>query len=535
MARRGEAMSVVEDLQRAARRHPKRLALVNESHALTFGDLWYLVGRARDHLRGLGLEAGDCTVLVAGNGAEYVVAFFAVLAAGGVVAPIDSKSTAPEIERASEACHARMVLCRGDGVAAADICLPLVPLEGFADVTAYMSGDRIEGQSAPVVADEPAAHFLTSGTGGEPRLVTHTHRGLHAAVDVLRQTYSTYFRIDRRTLAGGVRAMRHYRWKLLRAAVQRRVWLVPLAFHGIAGNALLLQALCTGNTLVTVRRFEPRRVLLAIEEHKATVIAVSPIMAEYLLRAQRLRPRDMSSLLVIGLGGSSVSPQLAKALRDEFRCSVAIGYGSTELGGGVLATDLRDSAADQASTVGRPLPGVEVRVVDEAGHPVVPNVVGELWCRARTMIAPASDGSFDRDGWYRTGDLARIDERGYVRIVGRSREVLIKGGQNIYPEEVAMAITSHPHVLDAVVIGIPSSTSRGDVSAAYVVPVARAHLTDRDVFAHCGAVLAPHKRPDAVRVVPTLPRSSDGKVLLAALRAEELGRSSTEPDRRLHR
>ena len=216
-----------------------------------------------------------------------------------------------------------------------------------------------------------------------------------------------------------------YGFRLLRAAGRQQVMLSTMAIHTISGLTAMLQALLMGDRLVMEPRFHPVRVLQTVEKERVTVLIGAPIAYVAMMKTKDFAKHRLSSLLICGVGSAPCPPELAREIQRRFQCAVHIGFGMTELGGGIAAPGLDDPPERQAETVGRAMPGVEVRVVDDQRHPLPSGAIGELACR----IPGRSQGYFlnprgfdavvDQEGWLYTGDLAVIDEDGYIRIVGR--------------------------------------------------------------------------------------------------------------------
>jgi acyl-CoA synthetase (AMP-forming)/AMP-acid ligase II len=229
----------------------------------------------------------------------------------------------------------------------------------------------------------------------------------------------------------------------------------------------------------------------------------------------------------VGIGAAPCPPSLAKEIQRRFGCAVHIGFGTTETGGGIAATSLADSDERQAATVGRPMPGMEVRIVDERRHPLPVGQVGELACRSDSLMlgyyhAPELTAEVvDADGWYYTGDLALIDEQGYLHIVGRKKDVIIRAGQNIYPVEVEAFLASHPKIREAAVVGVPDPLG-GEAAWAFIILKDGAEMTSQEVLDYCRSVLEPYKIPSRVRFLADFPRSDTGKPQKFKLKDEAL-------------
>ncbi|TFV63986.1 long-chain fatty acid--CoA ligase [Geodermatophilus sp. DF01-2] len=470
-------------------------------------------------LRGAGIGPGDRVGLLLPNGIGYVEAFFGTVLLGGVAVPLDDRLTDRELAEADAAIDL--------GATVAERARP--GRTGRLDVLTGGGNWLVPGGPAPVHApaavrrrDDPAAVFFTSGTTGAPKPVTLTHHGLVRPLLALQRLHAAFFAGSPVTRVKRVAtvASRHGS-KLLRAA-GRQTWLTASPFRSMAGHQVLTGSLLLGHNLVTTAAFTPRRVLELVDRHRVNVLAGTPAMAELLLRVEDLSPYDLSSLLVLGLGGGPASPDLVTRARDRFSCAVTVGYGSTELGGGVLATRLEDSLRTQAETVGRPFPGTAVRVVDEHGAELPAGTPGELLCRPPDAPEDAP--------WLRTRDLAVADGDGNIRILGRVDDLVVRGGQNIHPAEVERVVAEVPAVQRCAVVGVPV---HGDQQVwVFAVPVDGRELTADDIRRHCRAGLAPARRPDRVRIVPELPVNEYGEVRRHLLReqavAEMSGRGTRE-------
>jgi fatty-acyl-CoA synthase/long-chain acyl-CoA synthetase len=285
----------------------------------------------------------------------------------------------------------------------------------------------------------------------------------------------------------------------------------------------MLQALLMGDRLVVMPRFHPRETLHLVEQEQVTVLVAVPMAFQVMLGMQDLARYDTSSLLICGTGAAPCPPHLAREIQQRFGCAVHIGFGATETAGGIAATSLADSSRKQAETVGRAMPGMEIKIVDEQRVELPPGQVGELACRSDSVMLgyyrdpEATAEVKDEDGWYYTGDLARIGEDGYLRIVGRKKDVIIRGGQNIHPAEIETHLASHPGIREAAVVGIPS-TLGGESAWAFVLPADGQRVTPQEVLDHCRAELEPYKIPARVRFVTEFPRTSTGKPLKFRLR-----------------
>jgi len=280
----------------------------------------------------------------------------------------------------------------------------------------------------------------------------------------------------------------------------------------------------TLGTQVVMPRFDPGRMLELIEAHGGTIIGGVPTMLTALLAAAGRARRDLSSLRMALSGGATVPPELVRQVEAEFGVRFTLTFAQTESSCSITVTRVCDSAADRAETLGRPLPQTEVKIADVATGATVPcGIVGEICTRGYLVMdgylgdPEATAAAIDADGWLHTGDLGSMDERGYCRIAGRLKEMIIRGGENIYPREIEAVLTSHPGVAEAAVVGVPDRFW-GEVVGAVIRPafdVAEAELAD-----YCRGRLAACKTPVRWLFTDGFPLTSTGKIRKDVLSAQ---------------
>lgn len=521
-----ERMTLPEALAAAAAVYGDRTSFVCDDTRLTLGEIRTRALALAGVLAGQGIGSGDRVALLAPNGPAYVDGLFAAAHVGAVIVPLDVRLHRAELERLVEAtgASAALVDVRADG--AGEGPSAFVEEAFKADRTIRLGPDGsvldrdapAEPPAAPVTISpsDVAMIFSTSGATGAAKLVSHTHAGLCASIASLHSLHRLFFKgsvLTRLQTAAGVVRNSGLR---LRNALGQQVWMTPIAMSSISGHEVLLGSLLGGHRLVTTRTFHPRRTLEVIGRERVNIVAGTPVMAELLLEATRSRRYDFSSLLLIGLGGGPVTPELAAELQQAFGCPVTIGYGSTELGGGALVNRISDSRHVRTRTVGRPVPAVEARVVDDTGAEVAVGEVGELWCRSpATAHAP---GAADDDGWVRTADLAVREPSGSFRIVGRKDDMIIRGGWKIAPAEVEQVIARVPGVARCAVVGVDAALGGQEVWAFVEAgDGADAAGLDTAVVAACRASLSAHKQPARVVVGP-VPTTPEGKIQRFKLR-----------------
>ena len=289
----------------------------------------------------------------------------------------------------------------------------------------------------------------------------------------------------------------------------------------------MLGCLQSGATHVPVPAFDPGAVLELIESEGGSVLLGVPTMLIALMAHPDFGRRDLSRIRGVISGGTVVPPELVRRIEATLGVPFTIVFGTTECSPLLTQTDIDDTPEDRATTLGRPLPQTEVRVVDPGrGETVGVGEVGELCCRGYLVMTgyydmpEATAAAIDADGWYHTGDLASIDERGYLRIEGRLQDMIIRGGENIYPREIEDVLFKHPAVAEAAVVGIPDE-HWGEVVAAFIrVAPGADQPTETELFALCRQHLAPHKTPAHWVFVDAFPLTGSGKIQKYLLREQ---------------
>ncbi|WP_051941181.1 class I adenylate-forming enzyme family protein [Phaeacidiphilus oryzae] len=457
-----------------------------ERVALTYRQLWDRAQRVAGGLRAEGIRRGDRVAIRLGNGIPWVLAFWGVQLAGALAVPVNMRFSEDEARYVVEDSGAAYVVAEGARGAegAGGVALP--------DGPPY----REEGLGPA----DPAAIFYTSGTTGFPKGAVTTHENFLSNCETCRRVMD---------YGGGAGESRQ---PGLRTLVS-----VPL-FHVTGCNSQLLFLAHIGGTTVIMPRFEVKAFLRAIEEERINLVTSVPAIYWLALNRPEFARTDVSSVTKISYGGAPIAPELVGRIRKAFPAArVGNGFGLTETSS--VATFLPHEFADHADSVGFAAPVCELRVVD-AG----PDGVGELLVRGPNVVAgywnkpEATEAAFLPGGWLRTGDLARVDERGLVRIVDRAKDMINRGGENVYCVEVENALAGAPGVQEAAVVGVPDEVM-GEKVGAVLVPLPGAEVDVPAVLAHLRGLIADFKLPEyvAIREEP-LPRNPGGKILKRPLR-----------------
>lgn len=448
---------------------------------------------------------GEHICLWAPNVAEWIIVQYGAALAGLVLVTANPALRTAELRHVLRQSRAVGLLFlpsfRGYDMAAAarevaDDVRELVTLTGLVDtIAAYRTAT---GRLPDVAPGSPAQIQFTSGTTGKPKGAILAHRGL----------------------------VTNAAFMAARTGQRGDVVVTPMPLFHTAGSVLsVLGAASARSTLVLPLLFDPALMLDAIEREGGSVTSGVPTMIAAMLEEQRARPRDLSSLRVMSSGGAPVPAELAERVEAGFGCPLVTVYGQTELSPIICATGPADSAEDRANTSGLPLPQVEVAIVDpRSGQPVPVGAEGEIRARGYQLMlgyigdTAATEATIDTDGWLRTGDVGRMDETGRLCITGRLGDMIIRGGENIYPAEIEAAMLRHPAIADVAVFGLPDAHWGEIVAAAVRLDPAKEAPDEDALRAHCRALLAPHKTPATWFSVEAFPLTASGKVQKFALR-----------------
>ena len=491
---------------------------------------------------------GDRVAIAMRNYPEWVVAFWAAAALGAVIVPLNAWWTAPELRYGLEDSGTRVAVLDGERlsrlaphldqlhrgglghlvVARPDDAHEPVRLPGGAELfdTAIAGGRRAAGTAgtgaalppAEVGPDDNATIFYTSGTTGKPKGALGTQR------NICTNLMNLAFIAARSQLT----ATDEQRAAMSTGDGQSAYLLSVPLFHATGCHSILVANTAGGGKLVMMRRWDPERALELIERERITMFGGVPTMAWQVLTSPELAKRDTSSIRSVAYGGAPAPPELVRKIREHLPSgSPSNGYGLTETSS-VATMNSGDDYVAKPDSVGPPVPVCEVRIVGAGGEDVAVGDVGELWIKGPNVVRgywnkPEETALSFSDGWLRSGDVARLDEAGLVYIVDRAKDMVIRGGENVYSVEVEAAIFEHPAVADAAVVGVPHEVLGEEVGAIVVLRPGES-LTADELRAHVAERIAGFKVPSRVffRREP-LPRNPAGKVLKRELREEVVG------------
>ncbi len=501
-----------------------RTFVVYEDERVSY-EAWFRATAAlANELARLGVGRGDRVALAMCNLPEWPVAFFAATSLGAIIVPLNGWWTNAELRYGLAHSGSRVLICdakrwerirpemaelpnlehvlvaRADG----DLASPAVALESRIGRTADY--DALPDADLPAIAiapDDDATIFYTSGTTGSPKGALGTHRNILTCV--LSAAYP------------GVRSCLR-RGEVPPEPTPKTVLIVVPMFHVTACNALLMGVLAAGHKLVFMPRWDATKALALIERERVNMTGGVPTIAWQILDHPDRDRYDLSSLEAIAYGGAPSAPELVRRIQQDLGAAPSNGWGMTE----TSATVTSNSAEDylyRPDSCGPALPVSDLKIMNEDGTRVLPTgEVGELWAAGPQVVKgywkdPEATARTFVDGWVRTGDIARLDEEGFCTIVDRAKDVVIRGGENIYSIEVENVLYAHPSVIDAAVIGLPHRTL-GEEPAAVVHLVPGTTATEAELQEWVHARLAAFKVPVYVRICPdTLPRNANGKIL----------------------
>ncbi|HWD55155.1 MAG TPA: FadD3 family acyl-CoA ligase [Acidimicrobiales bacterium] len=499
-------------------RHGERIAVHDRTTMLSYAELAAAARQFGAALVESGVAPGERVAIWCGNCAEWVVAVLGIFAAGAVLVPVNTRFRGHEAADLLLRSRARLLVTVTDFLGTdyvallsrAGVTLPaletivVVRGQGSDDATDWdtflgrvtpASLEEVQSRSAALGPDDPSDILFTSGTTGVPKGVVMTHgRTLTVASD----------------------------WVAMTGLHAGDVYLqVNPYFHMFGLKAGILASLVAGATMLPEAVFDVDAVLARVEAEHVTVLPGAPTIYQAILEHPARSRRDLSSLRVAVTGAADIPVELIRRVHQELPFSrVVTGYGLTE-GGTACATEEGDDPEAIATTVGRPRPGFELRVVSEGDRDVAAGEAGEVLLRGGSVMAgylddpEATANVLSSDGWLRTGDLGVVDEAGRLRIVGRVKDMFIVGGFNAYPAEIENALLRHPAVRQAAVIGIPDHRL-GEVGMAFVVP--SGPVTGDEIIEWSRDQMANYKVPRCVEIVDELPLNATGKVMKEALR-----------------
>ena len=515
-------------LAAVGRSHGDATFLIYEEERVSF-DAWHrAVATLAAELRALGVTKGDRVALVSRNLPEWPVVFFAVTVLGAICVPLNAWWTGAELVYGLDNSGSKLVICDAERLARiephraelpaletlivsrlAEVPPGVLRLEDLIGTSAqWPSLPDVDLPESDLAPDDPATILYTSGTTGHPKGALGTHRNL--LTNILSGGYS------------GARTVLRREDSLPAPARKVILTVIPL-FHATACSATLMGAVAAGHTIVLMYKWDPVLAFGIIEREKVNMTGGVPTIAWQLLEHPERVNYDLSSIEAIGYGGAPSAPELVKKIYEEFGALPGNGWGMTETSATVTSHSAEDYL-NRPTSCGPPVAAADLEIRADDGVTLLPSgEVGELWARGPMIVAgywnnPEASAATFVDGWVRTGDLAWLDDEGFCFIADRAKDMLIRGGENIYSSEVENALYEHPAVTDAAVVGIPHRTL-GEEPAAVVHLAPGQAASEAELQSFVRERIAAFKVP--VRILfhgETLPRNANGKILKKELR-----------------
>ncbi|WP_298470473.1 fatty acid--CoA ligase [uncultured Erythrobacter sp.] len=510
------ASSFCDIVREHARLQGDIAAFTFDDEVITFADLNAGSNRVAHALSALGVSKGDRVSYLGKNHPLYFEALLGAAKIGAVMTPVNWRLAPPEVAYILGNCEARVMFVG----------------EGFTDVLAQVRSEtpkveQVIGIDAPdhtgtdyriwrdgfpadpvmddIGLDDDALQLYTSGTTGRPKGAVITHGSILSSRD---PAYDAEIR----------------KWQ---EPVEGDVTLLAMPCFHISGTGTGITTMIAGTNAIVLPEYDPSKALDLIENFNISKIFLVPAAIQILLNHPRVNEVDFSRLKYITYGASPIPLELMKQAMEVLGCGFVQMYGMTETSGTIVALDPEDHVPEgspKMRSVGTPLPGVEVKIIDEEGEEVPANMVGEIATRSTKNMRGyynnpgATEETIDPDGWLRTGDAGYLDEDGYLYIHDRVKDMIISGGENVYPAEVENALYAHPKIADVAVIGVPHE-KWGEAVKACVVLKDGEELTEAEIIAHARKHIAGYKCPKSVDFIEALPRNPSGKILRRELRA----------------
>jgi long-chain acyl-CoA synthetase len=508
---------LVRDLfEQQVNKTPDYTAVVFKEKETTWREIDYLSNRFANGLTALGIKKGDRVAAILTNSLEFIVAHFALMKNGGVFVPLNPQLTASHIEYTLNHSEATILLCD-------EVLVPVVQRvspdlkhieqiimvgEGKAPEELLSFNDVLEkggdGEPSIALSEEDTAIFLyTAGTTGDPKGVVHTH-------------------------ANCAFVATHWA-RVFRMGFGKSIFMALPLFHAFGIHCISLPALISGARLVMTDRYHTQEALEFVQKYRISVLPLVPAMGTLIINHEDLDQYDFSSLDIMLIGGAIVPFELIKKWREKFPALEIInGYGQTE--SCPCSTGLWDvDILEKPRSVGKPWDIVDLKILDDRRKALPPGEMGEIVYRVPSIMkgyykAPELTAETVKDGWLYSGDLGYVDEDGYVYIVDRKKDIIIRGGENISSMEIEEAMHEHPAVLEASAISAPHDVL-GETVMAVVVKKPGRDLEAEDLKQFCGERLERFKVPERVEFMDELPRNPGGKVLKRKLKEKYFGKN----------
>lgn len=493
-----ENANLALNLDATAARVPDTVALVLDGRTITYAEFAQAVRAVAGWMRSRGVGVGDRVALMLPNVPQFAIIYYAAMRLGAVVVPMNPLFKEREIRYYLEDSGASMLWCFPSDEAQRAVegtAAELVPVD-----PAGLSGQlgELVDEVAHREAADTAVILYTSGTTGRPKGAELTYANLQTNSALV---IDTLLHLESDDVIMGC---------------------LPL-FHVFGMTCGLNTAVASGSTLTLLPRFDPVKALEIIERDEVTIFLGVPTMYGAMLNsAAELDPKpDLSRLRLAVSGGASLPVELLRRFESDFDCTLLEGYGLSETS--PVASFNHPDGIRKAGSIGTPVRGVEMKLANPDGNDVPDGEIGEIWIRGEGLMKgywnrpDATADAITPEGWFRSGDLARRDEDGLYYIVDRQKDMIVRGGMNVYPREIEEVLYEHPAVAEVAVVGRPDERL-GEEIAAHVVLREGAQVTAQELIAFVKEQVAPYKYPREVMLLDALPKGATGKILKRELR-----------------
>jgi acyl-CoA synthetase (AMP-forming)/AMP-acid ligase II len=508
-----EPANLADMVRARAKSRSNAIAFEFEGRQTSFAELDIKTNRVANALQALGVKAGERIAYLGKNSDIYFELLLGAIKANVVMAPVNWRLAGPEIAFIVEDCKAPVLFVGPEfveQVAKIRSQLPSVRsfiateggAPGWPDYAAWRDAQRDDDPKVDISPRDIAIQLYTSGTTGKPKGAMLSHANFLNLVQ-----------------AGKDEKPDWNKW------TEDDVSLVAMPIFHIGGSGWGMLGLYQGAKGVIAREFDPTKILDFFEQSAITKLFMVPAAMQFVVRQPRAREVDFSRLKYMLYGASPIPAALLKECIEVFGCGFVQMYGMTETTGTIVALAPEDhvEGLDRMRSAGKALPGVELAILDADGKRLPPGEVGEIATRSGSNMAgywnlpEATAKTLDSDGWLRTGDAGYLDKDGYLYIHDRIKDMIISGGENIYPAEVESAICDHPDVAEVAVVGVPDE-QWGEAVKAIVVMKPGRKATPSDIIGFTRERIAGFKTPKSVEFIEALPRNASGKILRRHLR-----------------
>ena len=498
-------------LEVSAERFPKKTAVILDNFRMSYPELAAAAKKVANILKERGIKKGDKVALMIPNTPHFPIIYYGILTAGATVVPINCLLKSNEIQFQLEDSDAELFFAWKDFYDEAsraflqtETCHHFVVVNALTDTETPAVGEAFVPllMSAPgefdmiqTMPEDTAVILYTSGTTGTPKGAELTHFNIFFNAFYAKDHIVKVFPED--------------------------VGLVVLPlFHSFGQTCVMNVGMLAGATLTMLPQFDTQKTLEIIQRDKVTFLAAVPTMFFWMLNAGNAGQYDLSSLRIAVSGGAALPVEVLAKFEEKFGVRILEGYGLTETSP-VASFNMPDRPS-KAGSIGTPIWGCEMKTMREDGAFADVGEVGEIVLRGHNLMKgyykkPSATEATIINGWFHTGDLAKVDEDGYFFIVDRMKDLIIRGGMNIYPREIEEVLYGHPDVVEVCVIGVPD-TARGEEVKAYVALRKAATVTAEDLRTYCQERIARYKVPKEVEILPSLPKGPTGKLLKRKLR-----------------